>query len=140
MLFRVKSNRIRRQLSGDLVDLGPNSIFDDNTLSGGFTPNAGPNLGDSSGPGSEFLNIIAPPANLQRCGRTEPGPNGCDPTSPFRSFSGVCNNLRRPNLGRSLTPFARLLPSAYENGVSHPRTKGVSGAPLPSPRTVSFAI
>jgi Animal haem peroxidase len=136
-MYRVKSNRIRRQLNGDLADLGPNSIFDDNTLSGGFTPNAGPNLGDG---GPEFANIIAPPANLQRCGRTEPGPNGCDPTSPFRSFSGVCNNLRRPNLGRSLTPFARLLPSVYENGVSHPRTTAVSGAPLPSPRTVSNKV
>ncbi|CAB3370662.1 Hypothetical predicted protein [Cloeon dipterum] len=137
-LFRVQSNRIRRQLAGDLIDFGPNSIFDDNTLSGGFTPNSGPSL---SGPSnSEFQEVIAPPASLQRCGLTEPGPSGCDPTSPFRTFSGVCNNLRRPNMGRSLTPFARMLPAIYENGVSHPRTTGVSGKPLPSPRTVSTSV
>lgn len=40
----------------------------------------------------------------------------CDETSPFRSFSGHCNNLRSPNWGKSLTTFARLLPSQYEDG------------------------
>lgn len=46
----------------------------------------------------------------------EEGP--CDPRSPFRTFSGHCNNLERPHLGKSLTTFARLLPSVYENGKS----------------------
>lgn len=44
----------------------------------------------------------------------ENGP--CDPRYPWRSFTGHCNNLDRPNLGKSLTTFARLLPSVYENG------------------------
>lgn len=41
----------------------------------------------------------------------------CDPRSPYRTFTGHCNNLDRPNLGKSLTTFARLLPSVYENGM-----------------------
>lgn len=44
----------------------------------------------------------------------ENGP--CDASSPFRTFTGHCNNLRNPTLGKSLTTFARLLPSSYEDG------------------------
>lgn len=44
----------------------------------------------------------------------ETGP--CDSNSPFRTFTGHCNNLRKPSLGKSLTTFDRLLPSAYEDG------------------------
>lgn len=64
----------------------------------------------------------------------------CDTTTPFRSFTGYCNNLRNPSLGQSLTVFARLLPSAYEDGVSRPRTTATNGQPLPNPRTVSTLI
>lgn len=42
--------------------------------------------------------------------------NPCDPSSPFRTFTGHCNNLRNPGLGKSLTTFARLLPASYEDG------------------------
>ncbi|OWR55548.1 putative oxidase/peroxidase [Danaus plexippus plexippus] len=64
----------------------------------------------------------------------------CDPDSPFRSYTGHCNNLRNPNLGKSLTTFARLLPPVYEDGVSRPRINSVTGTPLPSPRIVSTVI
>lgn len=64
----------------------------------------------------------------------------CDPTSPFRSLAGHCNNLRNPGLGQSLTTFARLLPSVYEDGVSRPRTTSITGAPLANPRTISSLI
>nr|XP_022916804.1 uncharacterized protein LOC111426494 [Onthophagus taurus] len=64
----------------------------------------------------------------------------CDETSPFRTFSGHCNNLRNPAYGKSLTTFARLLPSAYEDGISKPRVTGVTGIPLPSPRVISTYI
>lgn len=64
----------------------------------------------------------------------------CDPTTPFRMLSGHCNNLRNPNLGKSLTTFARLLPPVYEDGVSKPRMSSVTGIPLPNPRVISTVI
>lgn len=64
----------------------------------------------------------------------------CDAKTPFRTFTGYCNNLRNPTLGQSLTVFARLLPSAYEDGVSRPRTSATNGQPLPNPRTVSTLV
>lgn len=64
----------------------------------------------------------------------------CDPTSPYRTLSGHCNNLRNPNLGKSLTTFARLLPPVYEDGVSKPRSTSVTGVPLPNPRVISTVI
>ncbi|XP_060802953.1 heme peroxidase 2 [Amyelois transitella] len=64
----------------------------------------------------------------------------CDPDNPFRTYTGYCNNLRNPNLGKSLTTFARLLPPVYEDGVSRPRINSVTGTPLPSPRVISTVI
>ncbi|XP_022188065.2 peroxidase-like protein isoform X2 [Nilaparvata lugens] len=64
----------------------------------------------------------------------------CNPRAVYRTYSGHCNNLERPNLGKSLTTFARLLPSVYENRVSSPRVTSVTGVPLPSPRLVSQMI
>lgn len=64
----------------------------------------------------------------------------CDQSTPFRTFTGYCNNLRNPALGQSLTTFARLLPSAYEDGVSKPRVSASNGTPLPNPRVVSTLI
>ncbi|KAJ0177269.1 hypothetical protein K1T71_007278 [Dendrolimus kikuchii] len=64
----------------------------------------------------------------------------CDAESPFRTYTGFCNNLRNPNLGKSLTTFARLLPPVYEDGVSRPRINSVTGTPLPSPRIISTVI
>lgn len=64
----------------------------------------------------------------------------CDTSTPFRTFTGYCNNLRNPSLGQSLTTFARLLPSQYEDGVSRPRITATNGQPLPNPRVVSTLI
>lgn len=64
----------------------------------------------------------------------------CDANTPFRSLSGRCNNLRNPNWGKSLTTFSRLLPAQYEDGISAPRITGVTGTPLPNPRTISTTI
>ncbi|KAG7302968.1 hypothetical protein JYU34_012963 [Plutella xylostella] len=64
----------------------------------------------------------------------------CDADNPFRSYTGYCNNLRNPNLGKGLTTFARLLPPVYEDGVSRPRINSVTGAPLASPRVISTVI
>lgn len=67
-------------------------------------------------------------------------PMACDTTSPFRSISGYCNNLRNPNWGKSLTTFSRLLPAQYDDGISKPRLVTVTGTPLPNPRTISTLI
>nr|CAD7432777.1 unnamed protein product [Timema monikensis] len=64
----------------------------------------------------------------------------CSSHGQFRTITGHCNNLRNPKIGKSLATFARLLPPAYENGVSHPRLTSQTGAPLPSPRLVSTMI
>lgn len=64
----------------------------------------------------------------------------CDTNSPFRTLSGRCNNLRNPNWGKALTTFSRLLPAQYEDGISAPRVTGVTGTPLPNPRTISTTI
>ncbi|CAH1129175.1 unnamed protein product [Ceutorhynchus assimilis] len=68
----------------------------------------------------------------------ENGP--CDPAYPYRSYSGYCNNLKSPKYGQGLTTFNRLLPSAYDDGISKPRQIGVTGVPLPNPRIVSRNI
>lgn len=56
-----------------------------------------------------------------------PDESPCDPQTPYRTFSGRCNNLRNPNLAASLTTFARLLPPQYDDGVSKPKTLSVTG-------------
>ena len=66
----------------------------------------------------------------------------------FRTVSGVCNNLRRPLLGSTNTPFRRLWPAQYEDGVNRMRGTGQSMAmneapflPLnPSPRIISSQV
>ncbi|XP_066153356.1 uncharacterized protein [Euwallacea fornicatus] len=69
---------------------------------------------------------------------SEDGP--CDASSPYRTLSGHCNNLKRPEWGKSLTIFNRLLPSAYEDGISKPKVTGVTGIHLPNPRTISRVV
>jgi len=39
----------------------------------------------------------------------------------YRTADGVCNNLDNPTYGATTTPFRRLLPPQYEDGVSIPR-------------------
>ena len=36
----------------------------------------------------------------------------------FRTIDGSCNNLEKPLLGAARTPFARLTPAVYEDGIS----------------------
>ena len=64
----------------------------------------------------------------------------CDPRDNFRSFDGTCNNLKQPLLGSAQTPHKRLLRPAYDDGVSRPRSKSVSGNPLPNPRRLSINL
>ncbi|KAK3790497.1 hypothetical protein RRG08_060547 [Elysia crispata] len=61
----------------------------------------------------------------------------CDRSSRFRSVDGYCNNLGNPAWGTPGWPFKRILPSLYDDGSNAPRTLSVTGARLPSARTVS---
>ncbi|KAL6261733.1 hypothetical protein P5V15_006822 [Pogonomyrmex californicus] len=88
---------------------------------------------------SGFLNHHHKPTNHEEV-HCPVDDSPCDPTTPYRTLSGHCNNLRNPSLGKSLTTFARLLPPAYEDNVSKPRSTSVTGAPLPNPRVVSTVI
>ncbi|CAG7726815.1 unnamed protein product [Allacma fusca] len=64
----------------------------------------------------------------------------CDAQTQYRTFSGWCNNLRNPTWGKSLTTFDRMLPPAYKDGVSSPRSTSVLGGDLPSPRYISSTV
>ncbi|XP_074603840.1 uncharacterized protein LOC141857262 [Brevipalpus obovatus] len=66
--------------------------------------------------------------------------NPCDHTSPFRTLTGWCNNLKNPELGNSFKLHDRLLAPSYEDGVSVPRRKTKSGKNLPSPRIISTTM
>ncbi|XP_065909545.1 lactoperoxidase-like [Dysidea avara] len=48
-----------------------------------------------------------------------PTPNCNIPTvNQFRTIDGTCNNLRLQTIGASFTPFGRIVPPVYENGIS----------------------
>ncbi|EFO98768.1 hypothetical protein CRE_31538 [Caenorhabditis remanei] len=64
----------------------------------------------------------------------------CDPTNPYRTYTGWCNNLATPSLGNTFRELKRLLPPAYEDGIDLPRSKTTTGAPLPSPRVISNTV
>jgi hypothetical protein len=56
----------------------------------------------------------------------------CDTKETYRSFDGVCNNLRNPGLGSIETPYKRLLSPQYDDGFSEIRKKFLPPARLAS--------
>ncbi|XP_049875791.1 peroxidase-like [Pectinophora gossypiella] len=75
-----------------------------------------------------------------------PEPTYCQQTPPhcppskYRTVDGSCNNRNNPlRWGVSHTPFRRVLPADYADGISAPRT-GINGTPLPSARDVSVTV
>ena len=40
----------------------------------------------------------------------------CIPDAFFRTFDGVCNNLKNPWWGTTNIPFQRLMPAQYQDG------------------------
>lgn len=80
----------------------------------------------------------------------EPRPmqiNTCGPTpvcnhelERYRRIDGACNNKRFPSWGMPTTPYARLLPPSYEDGVWSPRVSKINGKNLASPRLISTAL
>ncbi|XP_050346823.1 peroxidase isoform X2 [Nymphalis io] len=60
--------------------------------------------------------------------------------SKYRTQDGSCNNLNHPLLwGVSNTPFRRVIPPDYADGISSPR-QGNNGTRLPSARDVSVTV
>eukprot|EP00080_Pristionchus_pacificus_P012189 PDM72209.1 peroxidase [Pristionchus pacificus] len=55
----------------------------------------------------------------------------------YRSYSGHCNNVMRPNWGAAKEPMRRLLPALYDDDVSAPRSLAIDGSSLPTPSSVS---
>ena len=64
----------------------------------------------------------------------------CDHTTKYRTLTGWCNNLLFPEYGKSIRAFTRLLAPAYDDGLMSPRSRSITGSPLPSPRLVSVNI
>ncbi|VDD76032.1 unnamed protein product [Mesocestoides corti] len=93
---------------------------------------------------TEQLAIIAQLSGCAQPQRVEP----CDRQLCFhmryRSIDGSCNNLKFPKWGSALSPFYRLLPPVYENGVNQPvgwnPERLYFGYPKPSARLVSYRL
>lgn len=95
--------------------------------------------GEVSLPSVDISGLVPPAPLVRSCVEIEEH-RQCDASEKFRTISGHCNNLLRPDYGRSNTVFARMLPAAYGDGVSVPRMRSVTGGLLPSARTVSTSI
>jgi hypothetical protein len=76
--------------------------------------------------------------NLQACPFTNPPK--CNAKKKYRTVEGECNNLKKPFYGKSITPLARVLDSAFEDGIREIRSKAKGGKPLRSPRLISTTI
>ncbi|XP_060524145.1 chorion peroxidase [Cylas formicarius] len=58
----------------------------------------------------------------------------------YRRIDGACNNVLHSTWGAPFTPYSRLLPPSYEDGVWSPRVSRADGSALPSPRSISTTI
>ncbi|XP_065580760.1 uncharacterized protein LOC136040414 isoform X2 [Artemia franciscana] len=127
--------RTRRQLFNNAVNFF-NQLGQQ--LGGRRRPNSGRALaqGLPNVDVGRFVNPSSPPQPCRGNEVTLP----CDHTTPFRTFSGWCNNLANPSFGKQLTTFSRLLPAGYDDGISRPRWRSTTGRPLPSPRLISITV
>lgn len=55
----------------------------------------------------------------------------------YRTLDGSCNNLYNPYWGKANVCHLRLLPAAYDDGISSPKSYSVKGGYLPLPRVIS---
>ncbi|XP_074029020.1 peroxidase [Leptinotarsa decemlineata] len=94
--------------------------------------------------GNNFENGFTPQPALPSAPQ-DPSTLGCGtppascPTTKYRSYDGSCNNLRNPVLGTPNTPYVRLVPANYGDGISTP-TIAKSGNDLPLARSVSLLL
>ena len=84
-----------------------------------------------------LINFLSPQSLLKVCPFNPPE---CDTESKFRTVNGECNNLKKPFFGKSFTPLARVLDSAFEDGIEEIRSKAKNGRPLASTRVISTTI
>ncbi|CAF0726834.1 unnamed protein product [Didymodactylos carnosus] len=63
----------------------------------------------------------------------------CNIQEKYRTIDGSCNNIKRPWLGKSNTPFKRWLTPFYDDGLDSPRLLGISGR-LPNARHISLTV
>lgn len=126
--FLTDDQRLKLAKSGDSI-LNSDPLID-------FNSHTQTNSGD------QRSNSVS--ANCQDDDRAYP----CDHTTPFRTITGWCNNLNQPKFGQSFTPLDRILPNAYEDGLSKPRQFSVVLASkktgdrlrLPSARLISTTM
>ncbi|GFO37825.1 chorion peroxidase [Plakobranchus ocellatus] len=67
----------------------------------------------------------------------------CNPSSPYRTVDGLCNNLNNPTWGAALQPLIRMhRENRYHDGLDIPRIASVTDRSklLPSPRLVSRLV
>jgi len=64
----------------------------------------------------------------------------CNQNLKYRTIDGTCNNLQNPLYGKSETAFQRILPPQYDDGISTPHTRSVTGQPLPNERVVASSV
>lgn len=90
-------------------------------------------------------NIAPSPPNTQASDLTDDNIHlcpknftGCDPSYPWRSIEGTCNNLANPFFGAANQPMPRLLGAKFDIGMV--RTFGEDGSLLPNPRSISTAL
>ncbi|KAF7285164.1 hypothetical protein GWI33_011703 [Rhynchophorus ferrugineus] len=67
------------------------------------------------------------------------------PTCPFiadryRRIDGACNNVLHSTWGAPFTPYSRLLPANYGDGIWTPRLSVIGEEPLPNPRLITSTI
>ena len=127
-LYRPQFHRVKRQIGGLLGN-----------LFGRINNNQRP-AAAAQGLNNVDVTRFVQPATAPRTCQNNEETLPCDNTSPFRKFSGWCNNLRNPSFGKSLTPFNRLLPAGYDDGIARPRWRSSTGQPLPSPRLISVVV
>uniref|UniRef100_A0A2S2PK29 Peroxidase n=1 Tax=Schizaphis graminum TaxID=13262 RepID=A0A2S2PK29_SCHGA len=63
----------------------------------------------------------------------------CNRNAIYRTVNGVCNNLRNPLWGSSVTPYIRLSDAVYNDDVYEVRRQ-INGSPLPRPRQLQIAL
>lgn len=58
----------------------------------------------------------------------------------YRQIDGSCNNPGNSLIGKTSTPFKRLLKASYEDGIEEPKRVGVDGELLPNPREIALKV